>query len=249
MRRVCLSLGAGLMVMGLAVYRVVYGYAFAGLLLAAVGLLLVAVGVLLWLKPRAPRLCRGLLIALGIAFGAGVVAAAVTGGFLLANARTSDAPESRWAIVLGAGVNGTQPSRSLSERLDGAAEYLKRYPESRCVVSGGQGRGEDITEAKCMYDGLVQRGIEPDRIDLEEQATNTRENIQLSLNLIEQKTGAVPEQVTVITSEYHLPRAKEECGRHGVEAKGFACRTVNPIFRFQSYLREIPAIWLQLLRS
>lgn len=249
MKRVCLGLGVGLMAMGLAVYELVYGYAFAGLLLAAVGLLLTAVGVLLWLKPKAPRLCRGLLIALGILCAAGILTAAVTGGFVLANANTSPSPESRWAIVLGAGVNGTQPSRSLRERLDGAAEYLKQYPQSLCVVSGGQGSGEDITEAQCMYDGLVQRGIEPDRIYMEEQATNTRENIRLSLELIEKETGTMPEQVTVITSEYHLLRAKGECGRYGVEARGFSCRTVNPIFRFQSYLREIPAIWLQLLRS
>ena len=64
-------------------------------------------------------------------------------------------------IVLGAGVNGTQPSLSLRTRLDAALAYLERWPEVPVVLTGGQGYGERISEAQCMYDYLTARGVDP----------------------------------------------------------------------------------------
>ena len=44
----------------------------------------------------------------------------------------------------GGGVHGTEPSRSLTERLEAALDYLRTYPEAQCIVTGGQGGGENI---------------------------------------------------------------------------------------------------------
>lgn len=73
-------------------------------------------------------------------------------------------------IVLGAGVNGTEPSLSLRTRLDAALDYLEENPDVPVVLTGGQGYGEEITEAQCMYDYLTTRGVTSERILLEEQA-------------------------------------------------------------------------------
>ena len=53
----------------------------------------------------------------------------------------------------------------------------RRRAAKQKPVSGSQGQGEDISEARCMADWLIDRGIEPERVWLEEQADNTQENI------------------------------------------------------------------------
>lgn len=88
-------------------------------------------------------------------------------------------------IVLGAGVNGTAPSLSLKTRLDAALSYLEAHPDIPVVLTGGQGYGEEITEAACMYDYLTERGVEPERLILEEAASNTAENFAFSAPLLE----------------------------------------------------------------
>ena len=55
---------------------------------------------------------------------------------------------SDYVIVLGAGVKGEKPSLTLMQRLDKTIEYVNNQEkESKIIVSGGQGRGEDISEA------------------------------------------------------------------------------------------------------
>ena len=150
-------------------------------------------------------------------------------------------------LRMGAGVNGTVPSRSLRERLDGAYEYLMTYPENIAIVSGGQGSGEDITEAQCMFDYLVARGIHPDRIWMEPEATNTLENLQLSLDVVEAKTGVRPRQVAILSSEYHLHRAGMFAGWLGLDAELVPAKTVVPPLRWNYLLREVFAVWYYLL--
>ena len=67
-------------------------------------------------------------------------------------------------IVLGAGVNGTTSSVALQTRIDAAERYLKAHPDIPAVLSGGQGPGEDISEARAMYNALTARGIDPERL-------------------------------------------------------------------------------------
>ena len=52
--------------------------------------------------------------------------------------------------MLGAGVNGTEPSLSLYNRLVAAENWLREHPNSVAVLSGGQGQNEQISEAECM---------------------------------------------------------------------------------------------------
>ena len=108
-------------------------------------------------------------------------------------------------IVLGAGVDGTTPSLSLWTRLDVALAYVQDKPGIPIVVSGSQGRGEEISEARCMYDWLTARGVPREQIILEERATNTEENIRYSLELLEERD--VAGNIAVVSSDYHLCRA------------------------------------------
>lgn len=63
-------------------------------------------------------------------------------------------------VVLGCRVKDKKPSLALKERLDKTYEYLNENKELNCILSGGQGDNEEISEAKCMYQYLVKKGID-----------------------------------------------------------------------------------------
>ena len=177
----------------------------------------------------------------------GITAAAITVSFIANAAQPKERASCRYFIVLGAGVNGTEPSRSLTERINAAYTYLCANPESVAVLSGGQGRGEDITEAACMYRELTELGISTSRLYLEEQSSSTIENLRFSMVLLETELGFRPEQIGVVSSEYHIFRAKLYANSLGVEAQGIPAQTARVSLRLNYYLREIVAVWKFLI--
>ena len=60
-----------------------------------------------------------------------------------------------YIIVLGAHVDGTRLSMALLERTRRALQYLENNPDTKAVLSGGQGRGEEMCIRDrvkiCMY--------------------------------------------------------------------------------------------------
>ena len=123
--------------------------------------------------------------------------------------RTGEMPESGQpvdaVIVLGAGVNGSTPSVALQTRIDAAADYLAAHPDIPAVLSGGQGPGEHISEAQAMFNALTARGIDPERLILEEASTNTRENLENSLALL---PDASRSRIAVVTNDFHMARVR-----------------------------------------
>ena len=75
------------------------------------------------------------------------------------------------------------------------------------MVTGSQGPGEDISEARCMADWLMDHGVAADRILLEDQADNTEENIAFSKQMLADKGIDLTGNIAVVTSDYHLCRA------------------------------------------
>lgn len=173
----------------------------------------------------------------------GILLAAVTGVFIGSAATGSEDTSCEYIIVLGAAVHGNVPSLSLRERLDAACDYLQENPDTICVVSGGMGNGENITEALCMYDYLTDKGIEPERIWQEDKASSTHENIAFSLDLIQKKTGVRPTEAGIISSEYHLYRAGLIAHAQGLETTGIPATTTWLSLRINYFLREIVAVW------
>ena len=207
-----------------------------------------ALCILLYFLYRYPapvaRVIRSVLYGL---LAAGVLAAAVTSVFILHAAHPKEPPACRYVIVLGAGVNGSEPSLTLSERIHTAYEYLSHNPEAIAVLSGGQGPNEDITEAACMYRELTQMGIRPEQLLLEEASTSTIENLQFSIALLEDQMGFRPGKVGIISSEYHLFRAGQFAKELDAEAVGIPAKTTWLPLRINYYLREIAAVWKYLV--
>ena len=84
---------------------------------------------------------------------------------LIFSAVENTPPNSATVIVLGCLVspNG-EPSLSLENRIQKAAEYLQAHPEAVCIVSGGQGSLEPVSEASVMARELEELGIDSGRI-------------------------------------------------------------------------------------
>ena len=108
-----------------------------------------------------------------------------------------------YIIVLGAQMKPNGPSVVLEKRLRRAYTYLTENPETLCVLSGGRGSNEPVSEAQGMYDDLVKKGIDPKRLILEDQSTNTVENLRFSRKLIPQEV----QKVGIVTSNFHVYRS------------------------------------------
>ena len=229
-------------VMGIA-FRTFPGYSFSSWLCFGGAALLLCYRLLKLLGRRKPKAAKVLRRILNVCLCFGLLAATVT-GILIAHAGAGEADTPcQYVIVLGAGVNGTTPSMILSERGSRAYTYLSENPDVICIVSGGQGPGEDITEAQCMFDHLTARGIAAERIWLEDKSTSTRENIRFSLEVIEAKTGSRPETAAIISNEFHLFRAGLMAGEQGLEAIGVPAKTTWLSLRINYFLREIAGVW------
>ena len=98
-----------------------------------------------------------------------------------------------------------------------------------------------------MFTWLLDHGISPDRLRLEEHSANTQENLQHSLAIIEAESGSKPQSVAVISSEYHLLRAELIAKELEVKSLGYPAETKNKLFFCNMFIREIFAVWKELL--
>lgn len=224
-------------VLGLFFYFLVYAYQFTGMCFWGLALLTMAAG----LVSRAKKIIFPIIF-IGIMV-IGLILAVSTGEDILKNCKGSPDPKADYAIVLGAGVNGTEPSASLRERIKAAKTYAEAYPEAILILSGSQGPNEGISEAQCMYDKLTEAGISPSRLYIEDQADDTEQNIQFSFDLIQREFGQTPETVCIISSEYHLLRAGMHGQELGITSVLYPARTENRLYFCNMFLREIVAIW------
>lgn len=229
---------AALLVVTAGLLSIVPGFKFSIALCVCFAALLVGMYFLLKF-PAGLLICKFLWALLAI----GIIAAAITGGFILSAAHPGQVPDCPYIVVLGAGVRGTVPSLSLSERISAAYSYLSAHPDTTAILCGGQGPGEDITEAACMYRELTEMGIDPNRLLLEDASTSTMENLTFALDVAEAATGTRPARVGIVSSEYHLFRATRFAKELELEAFGIPAKTSWWTLRLNYYLREIAALW------
>ena len=214
------------------------GYSFSALIFAGIGALLLVYALLGQLSRNNKKAARtavrvlSMVVVLGLAiFISALVPVSMA-------AKSDRDPEAEYVIVLGAGLNGVYPSLSLLNRLTAALWYLEEYPDAVAIVSGGQGEGEHITEAEAMRVWLEGRGVDPGRIIKEERATSTVENIAFSLDIIKERGGDTTGAVAIVSSEYHLYRAKVIGESMGARPLVVAGGTGNAALRANYFMRE-----------
>lgn len=155
----------------------------------------------------------------------------------------------RYVIVLGACIRGVRVTRSLSYRLKKAAAYARSHPDCMLVVSGGQGPGEDVTEASAMSGYLQNLGIVPERILLEDRSVNTRENLLFSREIICRHAETSDENlsVAICSNNFHIYRALALAQMVGDwKVSGLAART-DPFMWLSFTLREGIALFKERL--
>lgn len=175
----------------------------------------------------------------------GLVIAIVFSSFLIFYGKNDTVSFNEDAIiVLGAAVHGKTPSLTLKRRLDTAAKYLKQNsnPDAVIIVSGGQGNGEDITEAEAMANYLIQNhSIPPTRIIKEDKATSTYENFAFSKEILTEKFGENHTTVFV-TNEYHIFRANLCAKRAGIKNTTHLHSNTTLSYLVSGVLRECFAV-------
>jgi len=223
------------------------GYSFSALVcLCLMGIMLFYNGCYLARK-RYPKTTRVVKRVFTILLCLGLLVVGVT-ECLIIHASLGDKDETcEYMLVLGAKVRPDGPSVSLMDRIRAAAEYMEDHPDVIAIVSGGKGTDEPMTEAQCMYEELIKLGIDPGRIWMEDQATSTWENLHFALNLIEEKTGGRPTKIGLLSSEYHLFRAKLFADACGVEAVGIPARTSRLPQMINHFMREVAGVWHYIL--
>lgn len=170
---------------------------------------------------------------------------------VIRRAKTDNETAVAGVIILGAGVNGTVPSLSLRVRLEAALEYIADKPDIPIVVTGSQGPGEAISEARCMADWLMARGVPEDRILVEDQADNTEENIAFSKAMLYENGYAPLAHYAVVSNDYHLCRAAVYWGTPAYMV-GVAARMPDAyqhsLLTVNYYIREAFALAAELPR-
>lgn len=142
-----------------------------------------------------------------------------------------------YVLVLGAGLKGDKVSNRLKARLDVAFNYLSKYENVKIIVSGGQGEDELISEARAMGQYLMDQGLNESRLLYENKSTSTVENIAYTLELIEGMNLDKPPKCLLVTSDYHMYRAKRICKDKGFDVVTLASKT-PALIRINYQLRE-----------
>lgn len=174
-------------------------------------------------------------------------------------------------MIFGCYVRGEEPGRTLTTRLDAALSLLKRYPNADCIVSGGQGSNEAISEAEAMRRYLVSRGIAEERITLEDRSKNTSENLEYTFAILTgsesdgsaastpgspassnstdsaQSVDTDGRRLVGVSSEYHLPRIRMLSRALGREIETYPAYDANIgntlIYTLREYM-GVAKLWL-----
>ncbi len=145
-------------------------------------------------------------------------------------------------IVPGCKVIGKRPSRMLRRRLETALKYMNDNPDVLCIVSGGKGSDEMITEAEAMKEYLVSKGIDGSRIFKEDNSSSTDENMKFSLEIIERLE--MERSVTIVTDGFHQYRSAVTARKYGARKVHALSARTEPRYIFTYWIRE----WFGILK-
>ena len=145
-----------------------------------------------------------------------------------------------YIVVLGAGIIGKRVTPLLAARIDRGIQLLRRNPKALLIMSGGQGPGEDIPEGEAMAAYAVSKGVEAERILIENRSVSTEENLRFSRDLMRKERP----RIVIVTTAYHVFRALILARKQGIRCVGFGAKT-KWYFTLNALIREfIGYLWL-----
>lgn len=148
-------------------------------------------------------------------------------------------------LVFGAAVHRTDdPGPGITRRTSTAARLVHEGMVDRLIFTGGRGAASNESEAAVMRSVAMRRGVDPDLITLEEQATSTWENLVYARPLVSDCSSIVG-----ISDHYHLARIQ-----YLAELQGWgelpvypADNPPNDAFTMRSVMREVAAMFYYMV--
>ena len=149
---------------------------------------------------KCPKLIKYLLKILLLCF---ILTFVIFQSKIILNMRDTSKAGADYVIVLGCQVVGDYASLPLLQRGYTAIRYLNKNPETKVILTGGKGFGENITEAEALRRLLLEKKIDKERILLEDRSGSTLENLKKSNELYD-LSG---KNIVIVTSDYHMFRS------------------------------------------
>ena len=247
--KILFGLGITLTLASLLSALAIFGLTFGTVFIMAVGMFIAFFG-LTYAKVSDAKIDRLLLRSRLFLLGGlliGVISFVWIETLVLQAARPDSVVNAKYAVVLGAGLRGDQPSQTLKNRLDKGVEYLRENPEAKIVAAGGVGAAATLSEAEVMKRYLTAQGIAETRVLLEDKSRTTDENLKFTKALIIAREGMPAHSIVVITSDYHLYRAKKIAAKYYPQVQGLAAESAL-MLKINYAIREYFAVikfWLQ----
>lgn len=139
-------------------------------------------------------------------------------------------------VVLGAQVySDGSLSPQLQLRMEAARDSYFSNPRL-IICCGAQGKNEPAPEGESMRAWLIQQGVPAADVLAETESYNTYQNLENARALMPEGVKSV----TVVTSDYHLPRAMAIARDLGLSAQGIGSPCL-PEYWLKNHCREVLA--------
>ena len=144
------------------------------------------------------RLRNGVSCLMGVIFAYILI----FGMFVTYGSRQNGKADLDYVIILGAAVNGTEPSYALLGRIMKGYDYWAKNQDTIIIAAGGKSPEDEISEAECIQNVLVELGVNRSYILIENHSATTVENLRNSYGMIHSSAA-----VGIVTSDFHVFRA------------------------------------------
>ena len=171
-------------------------------------------------------------------------------GFLLYSLLYNFIPKGKnydFIIIHGAGLlNGERVTPLLERRTDKAVEAFKKSRNSniKLIASGGQGADEKISEARAIFNYLMEETDVPgEAVLMEDQSKTTYQNLLFSKKLGESLVENP--RFLFVTNDYHVFRTSTYAKKIGIRGDGLGCSTAS-YYLPSAFIREYVALCVKM---
>lgn len=150
-------------------------------------------------------------------------------------------------VVLGAAQWDGEPSPIFKTRLNSAFDLYKIQYAPYIILTGGIGKGENISEALVGKQYLIEKGMTKDAIFIEEISHTTWQSLNQIKQLVEEQKIRT---IILVSDGFHMFRLKKMADDLGINALASPVKSSpikNQITKFKYIIRESWCYVLYLL--
>lgn len=142
-------------------------------------------------------------------------------------------------IVLGAAVQGNEPSPVFAERLRHAANLYQRGLATKIVLTGGKSTAAQSAESRIGLAFIQQLGVPDTSILIEENSHTTHQNFIEAAHLMRKHDLYT---AIIVSDPLHLKRANTMAADMGIRS----VTSPTPTTRYRSWQTQVPFLLREL---